>query len=186
MATERPLADVAGCQGVAASPDSARGAAVGGRHPRRRRRPLPPCPTGLRRPDRRRPPWRSPRAAAPVRRPVRRAPRRRGDRGELLRRQLAEHDPVVRALPTRPRPRGAQWSEQREQGFTTALAAAYTEGPDSYLYYGNSELAALDVGTPLAAADWSRRYGATDISFNPRTAWPKSTCAATASTTPPS
>ncbi|MEU1476161.1 DUF317 domain-containing protein [Streptomyces sp. NPDC005760] len=51
------------------------------------------------------------------------------------------------------------------QSFTTALAAAYTEGPDSYLYYGNSELAALDVGTPLAAAGWSHRYGATDISF---------------------
>jgi hypothetical protein len=52
------------------------------------------------------------------------------------------------------------------QGFTTALAAAYAEGPDSYLYYGNSQLAALDVGTPLAAADWSHRYGAADISFD--------------------
>ncbi|WP_327748064.1 DUF317 domain-containing protein [Streptomyces europaeiscabiei] len=51
------------------------------------------------------------------------------------------------------------------QGFTTALAAAYTEGPDSYLYYGNSDLAALDVGTPLAAAGWSHRYGAADVSF---------------------
>ncbi|MCX4858213.1 DUF317 domain-containing protein [Streptomyces canus] len=51
------------------------------------------------------------------------------------------------------------------QGFTTALAAAYAEGPNSYLYYGNSELAALDVGTPLAAAGWSHRYGAADVSF---------------------
>jgi hypothetical protein len=51
------------------------------------------------------------------------------------------------------------------QGFTTALAAAYTEGPDSYLYYGSSDLAALDVGTPLAAAGWSHRYGAGDVSF---------------------
>ncbi|WP_328509579.1 DUF317 domain-containing protein [Streptomyces mirabilis] len=51
------------------------------------------------------------------------------------------------------------------QDFTTALAAAYTEGPGSYLYYGNSDLAALDVGTSLAAAGWSHRYGAADVSF---------------------
>lgn len=49
--------------------------------------------------------------------------------------------------------------------FTTALAAAYAEGPDSYLYYGNSDLAALDVGTPLAAAGWSHHYRAADVSF---------------------
>ncbi|WP_329248253.1 DUF317 domain-containing protein [Streptomyces canus] len=42
---------------------------------------------------------------------------------------------------------------------------AYAEGPDSYLYYGNSRLAALDVGTPLAEAGWSHRYGTADISF---------------------
>jgi hypothetical protein len=49
-------------------------------------------------------------------------------------------------------------------GFTTALAAAYTEGPNSY--YGNSHLAALDVGTPLAAAGWSHSYGTADVSFH--------------------
>ncbi|WP_405589790.1 DUF317 domain-containing protein [Streptomyces sp. NBC_01190] len=51
-------------------------------------------------------------------------------------------------------------------GFTTALAAAYAEGPDSYLYYGNSNLAALDVGTPLAAAGWSHSFGTADVSFH--------------------
>ncbi|MGW2056217.1 DUF317 domain-containing protein [Streptomyces sp. NPDC001840] len=51
-------------------------------------------------------------------------------------------------------------------GFTTALAAAYTDGPDSYLYYGNDTLAALDVGTPLAAAGWSHRYDANDVAFH--------------------
>ncbi|MGW4031689.1 DUF317 domain-containing protein [Streptomyces sp. NPDC004838] len=50
-------------------------------------------------------------------------------------------------------------------GFTTALAAAYAEGPDSYLSCGNSELTMLDAGTPLAAAGWSHRYGPTDVSF---------------------
>ncbi|WP_198358197.1 DUF317 domain-containing protein [Streptomyces fildesensis] len=50
-------------------------------------------------------------------------------------------------------------------GFTTALAAAYTEGPDAYLYYGNSTLAALDVGTPLAAAGWSHRFATNNVSF---------------------
>nr|WP_237539930.1 DUF317 domain-containing protein [Streptomyces sp. SID4917] len=49
--------------------------------------------------------------------------------------------------------------------FTTALAAAYAEGPDSYLYYGNNTLADLDVGTPLAAAGWSHSFGTTDVSF---------------------
>ncbi|WP_416484251.1 DUF317 domain-containing protein [Streptomyces sp. CL12] len=51
------------------------------------------------------------------------------------------------------------------QEFTTALAAAYKKGPDSYLYYGKSELAALDVGTPLATAGWSHTYGRADVSF---------------------
>ena len=37
-------------------------------------------------------------------------------------------------------------------GFTTALAAAYTAGPGAYLNHRDSSLAALDVGTPLAAA----------------------------------
>ncbi|MEU6172737.1 DUF317 domain-containing protein [Streptantibioticus parmotrematis] len=41
------------------------------------------------------------------------------------------------------------------QEFTTALAAAYKEGPNSYLNHANSSLAELDVGTPLAAAGWS-------------------------------
>nr|WP_239070078.1 MULTISPECIES: DUF317 domain-containing protein [unclassified Streptomyces] len=50
-------------------------------------------------------------------------------------------------------------------GFTTALATAYTEGPDAYLYYGNSTLAALDVGTPLAAAGWSHYFATTNVSF---------------------
>lgn len=50
-------------------------------------------------------------------------------------------------------------------GFTTALATAYTEGPYSYLYYGNDTLAALNVGTPLAAAGWSHRYGTANVSF---------------------
>lgn len=51
-------------------------------------------------------------------------------------------------------------------GFTTALAAAYTESPGSYLYYGNSNLAALDVGTPLAAAGWSHSYSTANFSFH--------------------
>ncbi|MCZ4097927.1 DUF317 domain-containing protein [Streptomyces sp. So13.3] len=70
-------------------------------------------------------------------------------------------------------------------GFTTALAAAYTEGPDAYLYYGNSTLAALDVGTRLAAAGWSHHFGTTDVSFRSRTAWPRCTYAAANSTTQP-
>ncbi|MFI0721937.1 DUF317 domain-containing protein [Streptomyces sp. NPDC021224] len=50
-------------------------------------------------------------------------------------------------------------------GFTTALAAAYAEGPDSYVYY-NSNLAALDVGTSLAAVGWGHSYGTADVSFH--------------------
>jgi hypothetical protein len=49
--------------------------------------------------------------------------------------------------------------------FTTALATAYSEGPDSYLYYGNSNPVPLDVGAPLATAGWSHRFGHQDVSF---------------------
>ncbi|WP_250287647.1 DUF317 domain-containing protein [Streptomyces atroolivaceus] len=50
-------------------------------------------------------------------------------------------------------------------GFTTALAAAYAEGPDSYLHHGNSALTALDAGTPLAAAGWSHSYSPENVFF---------------------
>ncbi|WP_435127392.1 hypothetical protein [Actinacidiphila sp. bgisy144] len=49
--------------------------------------------------------------------------------------------------------------------FTTALAAAYTGGPNSYLHYGSSNLSALDLGTPLTAAGWNR-HDSTDVSFH--------------------
>lgn len=42
-------------------------------------------------------------------------------------------------------------------GFTTTLATAHAEGLNAYLDYGNSNLAALDVGT--AGADNSSAHG---------------------------
>lgn len=51
-------------------------------------------------------------------------------------------------------------------GFTTALAAAYTAGPDAYLNHRDGALATLDVGTPLAAAGWGHRFHDTEVSFH--------------------
>ena len=51
-------------------------------------------------------------------------------------------------------------------GFTTALAAAHTAGPDAFLTHRDGALAALDVGTPLAAAGWSHRFHDTEVSFH--------------------
>jgi hypothetical protein len=52
-------------------------------------------------------------------------------------------------------------------GFTTALAAAYAEGPDFYLCYGHDYQAVQDAVTPLAAAGWSQRFGIDDVfTFN--------------------
>jgi hypothetical protein len=70
-------------------------------------------------------------------------------------------------------------------GFTTALAAAYAEGPDSYLYYGNSNLDALDAGTPLAAVGWSHSYGTADVSFHSPDGMAEVHLRRAASTTPP-
>ncbi|MFI9273984.1 DUF317 domain-containing protein [Kitasatospora sp. NPDC052896] len=50
-------------------------------------------------------------------------------------------------------------------GFTTALAKAHAEGPDSYLADRGGDLAELNVGTPLVAAGWSHRFTAADVIF---------------------
>jgi hypothetical protein len=48
-------------------------------------------------------------------------------------------------------------------GFTIALAAAYADGPGSYLHCGNDYQAVQDAVTPLAAAGWSQRFGIDDV-----------------------
>ncbi|WP_328912475.1 MULTISPECIES: DUF317 domain-containing protein [unclassified Streptomyces] len=48
-------------------------------------------------------------------------------------------------------------------GFTTALAAAYAQGPDSYLHYSDDYQAVMNVIAPLAAAGWSQRFGIDDV-----------------------